>query len=165
MFHAKSVAEWVKAGDEATPAWCYFNNDESVGVIHGKLYNWHAVTDSRGLAPNGWEIPSDSDWNKFIASIGNVNNAGLRLKANQGWMADGNGNNLSGFEALPSGGRYNDGTFSSFGVSSFFWTSTDHLMFYGKYVELRHNDKAVSINNIDKGYGFSVRVFRKLEIQ
>ena len=43
-------------------AWCYFDNDTSNGPVYGKLYNWYAVNDPRGLAPADWHIPSDDEW-------------------------------------------------------------------------------------------------------
>jgi uncharacterized protein (TIGR02145 family) len=45
-----------------TGAWCYYNNDPELGKIYGKLYNWYAVNDPRGLAPAGYHIPTDAEW-------------------------------------------------------------------------------------------------------
>jgi len=53
----KTDEEWVKAGKEGKPAWCYYNNDPTNGEKFGKLYNLHAVIDARELAPQGWKIP------------------------------------------------------------------------------------------------------------
>jgi uncharacterized protein (TIGR02145 family) len=58
---AKTIEEWVKAGDDKKPAWCYYNNDPANDSIYGKLYNWYAVNDIRGLAPKGWHIPRDAE--------------------------------------------------------------------------------------------------------
>lgn len=44
-----------------TGAWCWYNNDPELGKIYGKLYNWYAVNDARGLAPEGWRIPTNTD--------------------------------------------------------------------------------------------------------
>jgi len=52
--------------DVITPAYCNYNNDESVVATYGRLYNWYAVSDSRGLAPEGWHIPSRSEWQTLI---------------------------------------------------------------------------------------------------
>ena len=57
--HAKTDEEWVKAGENGSPAWSHYDNDPANGEKYGKLYNWYAVNDSRGLAPEGWKIPSD----------------------------------------------------------------------------------------------------------
>ncbi|MFM7765029.1 MAG: FISUMP domain-containing protein, partial [Sphingomonadales bacterium] len=54
---AKTDEEWKKAGKNKQPAWCYYNNDPANGAKYGKLYNWYAVNDSRGLAPVGYHIP------------------------------------------------------------------------------------------------------------
>ena len=55
---AKTDEEWVRAGDQGIPAWCYYNNDPANNEIFGKLYNWHAVNDKRGLAPEGFRVPT-----------------------------------------------------------------------------------------------------------
>ena len=57
---AKTAEEWQNAGNNQQPAWCYYNNDPKNGESYGKLYNWYAVNDRRGLAPQGWHIPSDA---------------------------------------------------------------------------------------------------------
>ena len=58
----KTQEEWQKACLEQKPAWCYYNNDENNGKKYGKMYNWYAVIDKRGLAPVGWHIPSEEEW-------------------------------------------------------------------------------------------------------
>lgn len=59
---ARTREEWVKAGLMKKPAWCYVNDDPIIGMKMGKLYNWYAVNDKRGLAPKGWAIPTVEDW-------------------------------------------------------------------------------------------------------
>ncbi len=59
---AKTNEEWVKADDNNQPAWCYINNDPATANSFGRLYNWPAVDDPRGLAPEGWHIPNDMEW-------------------------------------------------------------------------------------------------------
>jgi uncharacterized protein (TIGR02145 family) len=53
-----------------TGAWCYYNNDPTNGPIYGKLYNWYAVNDVRGLAPTGWHIPTDAEWTTLTTKLG-----------------------------------------------------------------------------------------------
>ena len=81
----KSNEEWVRYGNEGKPAWCYYNNDPSSGNIYGKLYNWYAVMDSRGLAPTGWIIPGDWEWYQASELLGGDNDAGGGLKAISHW--------------------------------------------------------------------------------
>jgi len=163
IMRAKTKQEWTKAGQEGVAAWCYYNNDPDLGKQYGKLYNWYAVSDPRGLAPEGWRIPKDGDWNKLIDKVGNKNNAGDRLKSTSGWLDNGNGEIAEGFNAYPAGGRYNNGTFSSQGASAFFWSASDHLMFYGRYRVIHHNKSAIEDNSLDKSYGFAVRCLRDVE--
>jgi hypothetical protein len=63
---AKTNEEWKKAGEVGQPAWCYYDNDPANGANYGKLYNWYAVNDSRGLAPEGYRIPSFIDFDKLV---------------------------------------------------------------------------------------------------
>lgn len=103
---AKTLAEWRNANSSSQPAWCYYNNDSLNGPVHGKLYNWHAVNDPRGLAPAGWHIPAGTEWRELFDFLkGEYGQAGKKLKSTTGWAKKGNGDNSSGFNALPSGVR------------------------------------------------------------
>jgi uncharacterized protein (TIGR02145 family) len=101
-----SDEEWEKYGKLGEPAWCYYENKKFYGDSYGKLYNWYAVTDSRGLAPEGWVVPRDTDWKKLIDYLGGDSVAGNKLKSTSGWEPNENGNDESGFSALPGGMRY-----------------------------------------------------------
>ena len=65
IFHAKTKQQWLNAGKNHIPAWCHYNNDSSLNETYGKLYNWYAVSDERGLAPFGWRIPKEKDFKRF----------------------------------------------------------------------------------------------------
>jgi uncharacterized protein (TIGR02145 family) len=119
---AKTIEEWKKAGENKQPAWCYYENDPSNGAKYGKLYNWYAVTDSRGLAPDGYHIPSDAEWTKLEGYLGS--DAGTKMKRTSGWKFNGNGTNTSLFSGLPGGGRTDNGEFSNIGYNGIFWSST-----------------------------------------
>ena len=58
IMQAKTDEEWVRAGEQGIPAWCYYDNDPANNELFGKLYNWHAVNDKRGLAPEGYRVPT-----------------------------------------------------------------------------------------------------------
>jgi uncharacterized protein (TIGR02145 family) len=98
---AKTDAEWNKPN----PAWCYYDNDPANGKIYGKLYNWYAVIDKRGLAPAGWHIPNDAEWWTLTDYLGGEAKAGTKMKSQSGWKNNGNGTNASGFAGLPGGCR------------------------------------------------------------
>src|SRR5215831_11122978 len=71
----QNVAKWAAL---TTGAWCWYKNDSATGAAYGRLYNWYAVHDPRGLAPAGWHVPSDAEWDTLQAHLGN--NAGGKLK-------------------------------------------------------------------------------------
>jgi uncharacterized protein (TIGR02145 family) len=82
---AKTNEEWIKAGENQQPAWCYYDNAPANGAKYGKLYNWYAVNDSRGLAPVGYHIPSDAEWTKLTDFLGGESVAGTKMKSKSGW--------------------------------------------------------------------------------
>ena len=82
---AKTTAEWELALDKKQPAWCYYENKGENGTTYGKLYNWYAVTDPRGLAPNGYHIPTDAEWTILTDYLGGDTIAGTKMKSTSGW--------------------------------------------------------------------------------
>jgi uncharacterized protein (TIGR02145 family) len=122
---ARTDAEWAKAGREGTPAFCYYENKSENGSKYGKLYNWYAVTDKRGLAPAGWHVSTDAEWREVTDFLGGEDAAGTKMKSSAGWNKDGNGTNESGFTGLPGGCRDLNGKFSDTGIIAFWWTSTE----------------------------------------
>ena len=83
IMEAKTNEEWENAGKNKQPAWCYYENDPKNGAKYGKLYNWYAVNDPRGLAPAGWHVPSDAEWTILETFLGT--DAGKKMKSLSGW--------------------------------------------------------------------------------
>lgn len=157
---AKSEEEWKRLGDSGLPAWCHFENDPKNDEIHGKLYNWYAVNDRRGLAPNGWNIPTDSDWRILVNNLGGEEGVGLKLKSKTGWNNNGNGNNDSGLNFKPSGVRIENGAFSVKDAVTMFWSYNEIDIDIARV-------RAISDENYDfielqkfKQYGVSVRCMK-----
>jgi uncharacterized protein (TIGR02145 family) len=121
---AKSAKEWEHLTKKGKPACCYYFYNPSYGIKFGKLYNWYAVKDPRGLAPEGWHIPSVSEWKVLKSVLNDKNNDGTKLKSNIDWADNGNGTNESGFSGLPGGVVYRDGSFDSIGYHASWWSST-----------------------------------------
>lgn len=121
---AKTYEEWEKAGEEGKPAWCYYENIAENGKQYGKLYNWYAVNDARGLAPQGWHIPSDEEWTMLAKQLGGEEAATTKLKSITGWEENKNSTNESGFNGLPSGIRNMDGEFDEMGFYGYWWSAT-----------------------------------------
>ena len=101
------VTQWEAL---TTGAWCYYENDTANGPIYGKLYNWYAITDPRGLAPAGWRIPTDTEWSDLATFLGGDVVAGIKLKEDSTtptWDVTTNyATNQSGFTAVPAGTGY-----------------------------------------------------------
>ena len=151
-----------------TGAWCYYNNDPSTEATYGRLYNWYAVNDSRGLAPQGWHVPSDVEWNKLTICIDPAvdttqccsNAAGTAMKNTTGWYSSGNGTNSSGFAGLPGGGRNGDGTFGSVVNGGYWWSASEYVASNAWFRYLNYYVRYVSRDFSSKSHGFSVRVVR-----
>lgn len=140
-----------------TGAWCYYQNDKANGKKYGKLYNWYAVNDPRGLAPKGWHIPTLKEFYKLKAE---VNADGNKLKSVGEGDGKGAGNNKSGFSALLAGGRYFKGIFSSFGYTANFWTDTKVSPNIANFIGLTYASK---VFNKDQSYmyvGYSIRCIK-----
>jgi len=100
---AHTLAEWDEAGQNEKPIWCYYNFDPANGAIYGKLYNGHAISDPRELAPIGYHIPKDIEFELLYNYLGKEIVAGKKMKSTSGWIGKGNGTNTSGFSGLPGG--------------------------------------------------------------
>ena len=160
---AKTNEEWKKAGDNQQPAWCYYDNDPANGVKYGKLYNWYAVNDPRGLAPQGWHIPSDAEWTALENTLGGSSVAGGKMKeaGTLNWATSNTGaDNSSGWAGLPGGGRNFFGPFSSVGGNGFWWSSTESLTTYAWTRYLGSSTGLINRYSSDKLNGFSVRCLR-----
>ena len=157
---AKSAEEWKKAGDLKRPAWCYYDNNPTNGNKYGKLYNWFAITDKRGLVPSGWHVPTDAEWSKLTDFLNDDDDAGVMLKSCKGWEAQGNGDNTLGFTGLPGGYRDKDGSFLKIGYSGYWWSSSEDgtSLAWCHCLNFSSTDMLGSIN--EKQDGFSVRCLK-----
>lgn len=154
ILEARTAEEWETAWANGIPAWCYYEDDPDFGTregmstsesrARGKLYNWLAVSDPRGLAPEGWHVPSVAEWETltvFLGGAGGVaENAmmvpmrqsavvGSRRGGRRGAPGDAapqqnGGTNSSGFTALPGGSRGSNGRFTGYGAYGYWWSSS-----------------------------------------
>ena len=167
---AKTKKEWIEAAKKKQPAWCYYDNNSGNGSVHGKLYNYYAISDPRGLAPQGWHVPSDEEWEVLLQTLGgekanNFENISLKLKSKDKWGST-KATNESGFSALPSGRRNgnNGGQFVGLGTHAYFWSSsfTNHLrgcflhLFIG-FDDIYKTDYIYTSFALDSGCGLSLR--------
>jgi uncharacterized protein (TIGR02145 family) len=159
----KDPGKWAAL---TTGAWCWYNNDSATGAVYGKLYNWYAVNDQRGLAPIGWHIPSDAEWDTLETYLGN--NAGGKLK-DTGTIEAGTGlwyapnfraTNESGFTGLPGGYHSINGAFYVIGYDGYWWSSTGNDTANAWYRYLSYVSRKLGNKYSGKPNGLSVRCLK-----
>ena len=150
--------EWKKL---TTGAWCYYENKTENGATYGKLYNWYAVNDSRGLAPEGWHVPSDAEWKELEEYLGEKDVAGGKMKATELWMSPNKeATNESGFTGLP-GGYFEEGKFKLIEKYGCFWSSTEVTTIGAWCRVLKNNIPDIQRDNNHKRNGLSVRCVKE----
>jgi uncharacterized protein (TIGR02145 family) len=143
-----------------TGAWCYYKKDPAFGAVYGKLYNRYALVDPRGLAPAGWHIPNDGEWQTFIDYLGGASVAGGKMKevGTSHWLSPNTGaDNTSGFSGLPGGGRSSNGSFSEIGQRGYWWSRTMNSNGTGTGLWMQYTNPYLQATETDFGQGFSVR--------
>jgi uncharacterized protein (TIGR02145 family) len=158
--------QWVNL---SSGAWCWYNNDSINYAQYGKLYNWYAVNDPRGLAPLGWHVSTDAEWTTLTDFLGGESVAGGKLKitGTQYWESPNTGaTNITDFSALPGGlrgGSFTGGSFQfSIGRNGAWWTSTssDQANEWIWIRTMRWDQNSVYRTVNDKNSGYSVRLVK-----
>ena len=140
---------------------------------YGRLYNWYAVDDARGLCPSGWHVPTDGEWMTMEMALGmsesEANSLGYRgtdqgtqMKTTYGWNGGYNGTNSSGFSGLPGGKRRYDGGFDDAGYNGYWWSSSPlNSNAWDRY--LLYYEESVGRTANYRWDGYSVRCVRDAE--
>jgi uncharacterized protein (TIGR02145 family) len=153
-----------------TGAWCWYNNDSATyAATYGRLYNWYAVNDSRGLCPTGWHVPTAAEWLTLYTTLGS-SSAGIYMKSARYispntpiWdQGDGTntGTNLSGFTGLPGGILDNYNGYMRMGYGGYWWSSTETDETQANSVNLGNDRPNLAFAALDKVVGMSVRCIR-----
>lgn len=164
ILEARTSEEWINADENKIPAWCYLDNNEENGVKFGKLYNYYAIIDERGLVPDGFTIPGKKDWLNLFKFIGGNEIACKILKSEKYW--DTPGDNSVGFSALPSGFRFYHGDFgTSFDKSCNFWSADSKEDTHAIGFNIGNNREDIDIRDVmtrfRKGTGRAIRLIKK----
>lgn len=147
----------------STGAYCNYNNDQSNSALYGKLYNWYAINDRRSIAPVGWHIPSNSEWDALCTYLGGVNVSGGKLKSKcpSLWNSPNlGGTNESGFNSLPGGFRDANGIFMEKGTWATYWYSISMDQSTAYALVLFHDDDDFGSHYANKVCGLSVRCIK-----
>ena len=178
-----NVTDNITWKELSTGAYCFYNNSATNGEIYGALYNWYTVNDPRGLAPDGWRVPTDGEImelemylgmneSEANSSGGRGTNEGSKLAGAHDLWQNGNLRNnpefdTSGFSFFPGGSRqtgYNyDGTFHWVGERGYLWSSTEYGSSNARFRNLNRSYTTVYRNYFTKQNGFSVRCVRDVE--
>ena len=158
----KTAKDWVDAGKNNQPAWCYYGNDPANGLIYGKLYNGYAIIDPRGLAPDGWKVPSEDDFKILIDILGGWDASPFRkIKNSDGWAGNINdGYNSTGLSALPAGYRDEEGEFMNLGYGTTWWEIKE---FTNDGFSINEGPHAYALISGDEPFyhGYSVRLIKE----
>ncbi len=151
------IKENIDFSSVTSGAYCYTDIE-----AYGMLYNWYAVTDNRKIAPEGWHVPSTSEWKELRSYLSSGlfmgSGAGERMKESgtTHWNSP-EGTNDCSFTALPGGIRFGY-TYFFLGSSAYFWTTNTYSnRFSGDAIELNHGDPLARRVDHNKQYGSSVR--------
>jgi uncharacterized protein (TIGR02145 family) len=166
------LSTWQQA---TTGAWCYYANNSTNGITYGKMYNWYAVAGihnaasatnpalRKKLAPTGWHIPNNSEWQAFIGCLGGESVAGGKMKSTGTslWQAPNtDASNSSGFTGLPGGQRFINGSFQNLGVITRWLSSDEFNSEYTWFVGAGYGAGGTGLGYLQKNIGYSVRCIK-----
>jgi uncharacterized protein (TIGR02145 family) len=160
--NVKDDAAWTKLTEGG---YCNYKNLEKNSGTYGRLYNWYVIEDKRGIAPQGWHVPTNDEFKTLVEFLGGESMAGGKMKE-AGFVhwpsPNKDATNSSGFTGLPGGNRGSEsGSFYVLGQYGYLWTSTEseknrafnrHLLLYSGAFEDNYKDV--------KCAGFSIRCIK-----
>lgn len=167
--------------ENTTGAYIWYNGSITWKDLYGGLYNWHAVNNSNGICPEGWQIPNSNDWSEFSNYIdGNIPPNGNKLKSCRqinsplGSPCDTfeqprweeyqysveYGTDYFGFSGLPGGTRSKNGPFGTLGHTAYFWSSSESSAIDALFYYLFYGWDILANDNDDKHSGYSIRCIK-----
>jgi uncharacterized protein (TIGR02145 family) len=159
---AETAEEWELANENQDPAWCYYDNDPAFGQKFGKLYNYYAVIDARGLGQEGWHVPTSEEMQTLKENLGGWEIAGSKMKSKSDWRMSNSGTNESGFNGLPGGYRSGyDNEFKNVGEAGFWWMFPEDGFNFCGWLSLNQSDEASGSIRAEGGDdGKSIRLIK-----
>ena len=129
---------------ETGNSYCYDNYARNCNK-YGRLYTWDAA---KKACPEGWHLPSKTEFETLFTAVGVQDGAGTALKSTSSWNEDsGNGTDSFGFSALPAGFRFSNGEYHDEGYDAYFWSSTENDSYRVYYVNLYRDDEYLARSN------------------
>lgn len=158
------VTEATAWNSTQAPAGCWQQNNAAFKITYGLLYNWYTVNTGK-LCPDGWHVPSDTEWTTLFSYTGGLDIAGgvLKEKGTLHWHSPNTGaTDVYGFRALPGGTRLDnpDALFDNLFEEGSWWTSTSFSANRATCILMNDNTSAVQKLLSNKNSGMSVRCIR-----
>ena len=165
---------------ETDNSYCYDNQDSNC-TKYGRLYTWAAAMDSagvfslngagcgynratcsptipvRGVCPEGWHLPTKTEWDTLFSTVGSMSTAGRELKSASGWLRY--ATDAFGFSALPAG-DYIGGYFGSLGEMAEFWSASEGDIDHAYSMVLWSTEDKAALREWPKDFGMSVRCLK-----
>ncbi len=159
ILNETNAATWANL---TSGAYCWYDNNQNYEYAYGAIYNWYAITDTRGICPIGWHVPTSADWTTLSAYLGGSTVAGGKMKATKNLWSSPNTNatNSSYFSGLPGGCRDNAGLYKNANTNGYWWSATETSSSEASYRILNYINASVTESNSLKQNGFSVRCLR-----
>ncbi len=160
---AKTDEEWLDAAAKKEGAWCYHKNDPANAAQFGRLYNWYAVNDPRGIIPSGWHLPSKEDWMEVATVLtGSSPSEERKINALSTWRYPALAvDNSIHFHAEPGGLRGTEEmAFLFLGENAFIWASTEQAPNLAWYAQFDFHNAVINIAAQDKRTGIAVRCIK-----
>jgi uncharacterized protein (TIGR02145 family) len=143
-------------------AYTHYNNDLANNSIFGKLYNWYAITDTRGLCPAGWHVPTDPEWSTLENFLGGYLVAGGKLKSTSPlWNSPNTGaTDIVGFSGIPGGAVSETSSYFDLYYGSYWWSSSAYSQTLGWFHFSHTSNTASNRNGLSQKCGLSVRCIK-----
>jgi len=155
----KTPEDWIRLGSEGKPAFRTDEDNPENNRKYGKLYNWYAVNDPRGLAPEGWHVASDEEWKQLTEYLGGEVATALYIRVT-GYNEEGNVTSKSGFSGLPAGSCGGDGKFYGTGTNGYWWSATTFSPTTANVFQLNYLHCNTYMKDYYKAAGLSVRCIK-----
>jgi uncharacterized protein (TIGR02145 family) len=161
IFFAQDAMAWTYASDNNLPAYAYYRfwSPSEESDLESVFYNFYALTDHRGLAPNGWRIPSIDDWDELLKNYVFPEDKIRQIKSIEGWGSYYSGNNISGFNGQPLGKIEAISSFFDANPNAVWWTSNSMNDEEAIRIEITGEDQVIKFET-DKDDGLNVRLIK-----
>lgn len=162
IMEVQNNADWSGTNYLTQPKYCKYNNRADSASTYGLLYDGMTAYSANNIAPTGWRLPTEDDWNTLVTYLGGATVAGGKMKeiGFVHWLQPNtDADNVSGFKALGAGYRFVNGTFSAILGQTTWWVG--NTAGNGLIRTIYYNGKSIDSGNCVKQFGFSIRCIKE----